>query len=114
VSVIKFEEIKAGAVQRDDAILTIEVGEKELPIGGHTFELQVTDDSGNPSAPQQVMVIVADTEAPTAVVTVLDEKGLPVTANNPVRYARNFTLDASRSFDLGGGRIVSYRWRLLD
>jgi hypothetical protein len=38
-----------------------------LPLGRHTFRLVVVDDSGNTSIPDDVIVIVADTENPTAV-----------------------------------------------
>ena len=40
--------------------------ERPLKLGRHRFRLIVVDDSGNKSVPDEVDVIVADTEAPTA------------------------------------------------
>lgn len=74
-----------------------------LTIGRHRFRLIVVDDSGNPSAPDEADVIVADTTAPTAVL------GAPGT----VAFATSFNLDGRRSFDAGGGKIVQYRWTYL-
>ena len=44
--------------------------DKPLPIGRQRFQLIVTDNSGNTSKPDEVEVIVADQDAPTAVLTV--------------------------------------------
>lgn len=72
-----------------------------LPLGQHTVQLVVVDDSGNQSSPDALLVTVVqpDTERPTAV---LDAPGT-------VAFGVPFTLDGSRSFDVGG-RIVEYRW----
>ena len=77
--------------------------ESALPVGRHRFRLIVTDDSGNASRPDEVDVIVADQDAPTAVL------------NGPriVASGRSFELNGSRSFDAGGGRIASYTWTYL-
>jgi len=74
-----------------------------LAIGRHRFRLIVVDDAGNVSQPDEVDVIVADQEAPTAVL------GAPPT----VALGASFPLDGRRSFDIGGGRIVTYRWTYL-
>jgi hypothetical protein len=74
-----------------------------LALGRHTFRLVVVDDSGNVSIPDDVVVIVADTENPTAVLN----------APRSVGLGRSFNLDGSRSFDAGGGRIVTYLWTYL-
>jgi hypothetical protein len=50
-----------------------------------------------------VIVIVADTENPTAVLA----------APRSVASATSFNLDGSRSFDAGGGRVVTYLWTYL-
>jgi hypothetical protein len=74
-----------------------------LPLGRHTFRLVVVDDSGNTSIPDDVIVIVADTENPTAVLN----------APRSVNFATSFNLDGSRSFDAGGGRVVTYLWTYM-
>lgn len=74
-----------------------------LNLGRHRFRLIVVDDSGNVSAPDEVVVIVADTEAPTAVLR----------APTTVGFGTSFDLDGRRSVDAGGGRIVRYRWTYL-
>lgn len=74
-----------------------------LALGRHTFRLVVTDDSGNSSVPDEVIVIVADTSAPTAVLT----------APRIVDSGKSFMLDGSRSFDAGGGKVVRYVWTYL-
>lgn len=85
---------------------TVEVtvsANRPLSVGRHTFQLIVVDDSGNISAPDQVVVIVADQQAPTAVIS----------APELVPSGRSFTLDGRRSFDVGGGSIASFRWTLV-
>jgi len=52
--------------------------------GRHRFRLIVIDDSGNKSAPDEVLVLVADQENPTAVLS----------APSPVPFGKSFTLDA--------------------
>ena len=74
-----------------------------LNLGRHRFRLIVVDDSGNVTTPDEVVVIVADSEAPTAVIRA------PAT----VAFGSSFDLDGRRSVDAGGGRIVRYRWTYL-
>ena len=74
-----------------------------LPLGRHTFRLVVVDDSGNTSVPDEVVVIVADQENPTAVLSAPRTAGL----------GQSFTLNGERSFDAGGGRITTYLWTYL-
>jgi hypothetical protein len=74
-----------------------------LPLGRHRFRLIVVDDSGNVSQPDELDVIVADQEAPTAVLA----------APGTVAFGASFPLDGRRSVDAGGGRIVNYRWTYL-
>jgi hypothetical protein len=91
-------------VQTD--VPTIEVtidATSALPIGRHRFRLVVVDDSGNVSAPDEADVIVADTQAPTAVLAV----------PGSVAFATSFNLDGRKSFDAGGGKIVQFRWTYL-
>lgn len=74
-----------------------------LPLGRHRYRLVVVDDSGNTSVPDEVVVIVADADAPTAVL------GAP----SSVPVGNSFELDGRRSFDSGGGRIVRFVWTYL-
>ena len=85
---------------------TIEVTvnpDSPLPLGRHRFRLIVVDDSGNRSAADEVEMIIADQNAPTAVLNV------PRVA----AFGTSFNLDGSRSFDAGGGRVVQYVWTYL-
>ena len=74
--------------------------DKRLPIGRQLFRLVVVDDAGNVSQPDQVEVIVADQDAPTAVLKVPKVVGA----------GKSFNLDGSASFDVGGGKVVKYIW----
>lgn len=76
---------------------------KPLAIGRHRFRLVVVDDSGNVSKADEVEVIVADQEAPTAVLN----------APSTVASGASFKLDGSKSFDVGGGAIAKYVWTYL-
>lgn len=70
--------------------------------GKYTFQLTVTDDSGNASTPTTASVIVQDVVAPTAVLDLPSQ----VIAGQPV------VLDGRRSSDIGG-RVVRYSWSNL-
>ena len=74
-----------------------------LPLGRQRFRLVVLDEAGNKSAPDEVEVLIADQDAPTAVLT----------APRIAGFGRSFNLSAERSFDAGGGRIVRYVWTYL-
>jgi len=69
--------------------------DKPLPLGRQRFQLIVTDNSGNSSKPDVVEVIVADQDAPTAVLTVRHRR----------RQDREVRMDLSRSFN--GHRLRS-------
>ncbi|MBE9063957.1 hypothetical protein [cf. Phormidesmis sp. LEGE 11477] len=77
--------------------------ENPLPVGQARFRLIVVDDAGNESAADEVNVVIRDSERPTAV---LD-------APERVNFRDSFTLSGERSSDVGG-RIVSYRWELVN
>jgi hypothetical protein len=74
-----------------------------LALGRHRFRLIVLDDSGNRSAPDEVDVIVADQEAPTAVLR----------APSTVAFGSSFNLDGRASVDAGGGQLVRFVWTYL-
>lgn len=85
---------------------TIEVTvntDKPLALGRHRFRLIVVDDAGNKSVGDEVVVIVADQEAPTAVLR----------APGIVGFGKSFDLDGRASFDVGGGKVVRYVWTYL-
>lgn len=74
-----------------------------MAIGRHRFRLVVVDDSGNVSKADEVEVIVADQSAPTAVLN----------APRIAATGASFNLDGSKSFDVGGGKVVKYVWTYL-
>ena len=76
---------------------------RPMPIGRQRFRLIVVDDAGNKSVPDEVTMIIADQDAPTAVLR----------APRIAPSGRSFDLDGSASFDAGGGRIVQYVWTYL-
>lgn len=85
---------------------TIEVtvsANNPLRLGRHRFQLVVVDDSGNQSTPDSVEVRVIDTQNPTAVLT----------APASIAFNNSFTLSGEDSSDVGGGRVVRYRWTYL-
>jgi len=85
---------------------TIEVTvnpDKPMPLGRQTFRLVVVDDSGNLSKPDEVIVIVADQDAPTAVLR----------APKVTPFGKSFALDGSASFDAGGGKVVKWVWTYM-
>jgi hypothetical protein len=76
--------------ESDQAVIVVEVDPaKPLARGRHLFRLEVTDDSGNVSQPDQVVVIVADRD-----------------------IGKEFRLSGEKSFDIGGS-IKSYRFTYL-
>ena len=91
-------------VKTDTPIVEVTLSvDKPLPLGRHTFRLVVVDDSGNSSIPDEVVVIVADTTNPTAVLN----------APRSVAFGNSFNLNGSKSFDAGGGRVVTYLWTYM-
>ena len=85
---------------------TIEVTvtpDRPVPLGRQLFRLVVVDDAGNVSKADQVEVIIADQDAPTAVL-----RAPKVTA-----FGQSFTIDGSASFDAGGGKVVKWIWTYL-
>lgn len=84
-----------------------------LSLGANRFRLVVVDDSGNESEPTFLDVVVRDTGRPTAVLDFVDANGRRI--DPPVVAAgASFTLSGARSSDTGGGRVVEYRFTLVD
>lgn len=91
------------SVDASDPLLTIEADANgPLRTGAHTFQLVVTDDSGNVSSPATVRIIVADDQAPTAVID----------APGRVGIGQDFSLSGERSIDIGG-QLTKYVWTLI-
>jgi hypothetical protein len=95
--------VNTDVVTREPTVEVTLSPDRPLRLGRHTFRLIVIDDSGNKSIPDDVVVIVADQQNPTAVL------GAP----RVVALGASFPLDGSRSFDVGGGRVVEYVWTYL-
>lgn len=94
------QEISAAA---PDSLLSITVNEQNpLPTGVYEFQLVVTDDSGNNSNPTTVRIVIADDQAPTAVIDAPDRVG----------FAKDFALSGKRSVDVGG-RLTKFIWTLI-
>ena len=90
--------------ETDKPIVTVDVDpSRPLSRGRHVFELTVVDDSGNVSAGDRLVVIVADRERPTAVL-----QGPSI-----VDVGKSFDLNGARSFDAGGGTVKTYRFTYL-
>jgi hypothetical protein len=77
--------------------------ERPLALERQRFRLIVVDSGGLRSQPDEIVVIVADQDAPTAVL-----RGPRITG-----FGSSFDLDGSASQDTGGGRIVQYVWTYL-
>lgn len=91
-------------VTTDQPLVEVTISpDQPLPLGRHRFRLIVVDDSGNKSAPDEVELIVADQSAPTAVL------GVP----RVVALGASFNMDGSKSFDVGGGKVVQWLWTYL-
>ncbi len=87
-----------------DSMLVITIDpNKPLPVGTHIFQLEVEDDAGNRSQPQQVSIVIFDDQAPTAILK----------APPQVSFGKPFTLSGEESFDAGGGRIQRFIWTLV-
>jgi hypothetical protein len=95
------EPIEAAA---PDVTLTIVIDPTNpMKVGSYTFQLEVMDDSGNRSKPVQARLFIADTQAPTAIIS----------APRSVPFASDFTLSGAESTDVGGGTIARYIWTLI-
>jgi hypothetical protein len=95
--------INADVVTEEPKVEVTVSPDRPMALGRQRFRLIVVDDAGNKSAPDEVVVIVADQDAPTAVV-----RGPRIAG-----FGRSFDLDGSASFDSGGGRLVQYVWTYL-
>jgi hypothetical protein len=93
-------------IKTDAATIEVTVDPtKPLPLGRHKFRLVVVDNANpaNTSTPDEVEVLIADQEKPTAVLS----------APKIVPLGKSFPLDGTKSFDAGGGQIQTYIWTYL-
>lgn len=91
------------AAASPDSLLSISVDDQNpLRVGVYEFQLVVADDAGNNSQPSVVRIVVADDQAPTAVIDAPDRVG----------FATDFTLSGKRSVDIGG-QITRFTWTLI-
>ncbi|MDH5666844.1 MAG: hypothetical protein OEY86_02385 [Nitrospira sp.] len=92
-------------IETAESVISVDATpDRPLPVGRHTFQLEVVDDSGNRSDPDRVVVIVRDETNPTAV---LD-------APKTVGFGLSFPLSGKQSSDPPPGKIVRYIWTLVD
>jgi hypothetical protein len=92
-------------IETAEARIEVEVSESNpLRPGRHRFRLVVFDDSSNASAPDEVSIIVRDSENPTAVLDAPQE----------VKFGESFVLLGDRSSDVGGGSVVRYVWTRVE
>ena len=100
-------------VAQADAVVTVETSRANpFPIGANRFQLVVVDDDGNLSDPTFIDVIVQDPKIPTAVLDVVNSDGKRV--DPTVMQGANFILSGARSTDVDPGKIVEYRFTLID
>ncbi|GAA4049466.1 hypothetical protein [Parerythrobacter jejuensis] len=105
--------IKNKPVTQVQPIVKVELGPNDqLPLGASRFELVVTDDAGNESEPASIEVVVLDAAKPTAVLDVVDGNGKRVEPR--IRQGQGFNLSGARSSDKGDGKVVKYRFTLVD
>lgn len=106
MATVKSNELKVNTpveVPAPDSQLIIVVGDRPLPIGAYTFQLEVVDDQGNRSQPVTKTLFVVDREAPNAIIS----------APREVPFNAEFTLSGKESRDVGGGQIKAFIWTLI-
>lgn len=103
--------LETSKVETTDSQLVIQMPEKKLAVGKHSFNLTVEDDSGNSSTPALITVIVVDSTAPTAVLDVHDEQGRLI-SDGRVSFGSGFMLNGKRSADIGG-TLAKFIWEVV-
>lgn len=100
-------------VSQPDAVVKVEIARGEpLPIGANRFRLTVVDDDGVESEPTFLEVIVQAPEAPTAVLDLVDDNRGRLDPTVP--FGKGFILSGERSSDVPPGKVVEYRFTLVD
>lgn len=86
---------------------------KPMKVGKYVFRLVVTDDAGNDSDPQDIIISVLDKDRPTAVITLINAQGERInTPSVEIPFGQKFMLTGDKSTDIGGN-VVKYQWTLL-
>jgi hypothetical protein len=100
-------------VQREPLVRVDVSATAPLPLGANRFRLVVVDDAGNESEPAFLEVVVRDAQRPTAVLDLVDANGRRI---DPavVRQGESFLLSGARSSDVAPGRVVEFRFTLVD
>jgi len=100
-------------VVQSDPVVKVEVSRTDqLPVGPNRFRLVVVDNEGNESEPTFLEVIVQAPQVPTAVLDMVDDNQRRI---DPVVPAgRGFTLSGARSTDVPPGKVVEWRFTLVD
>ena len=114
MTTINLDELLAAPnkeVTTNDAALTVKMGTNKLALGAHRLQLTVVDDSGN-SGSTVISIVVYETGAPIAVLTIKNAQGVEIT-DGRLLLGADFILDGAKSADTGGGKIVKYIWQLV-
>jgi hypothetical protein len=99
-------------IAQKESLIQVEVSaDKPLPLGLNRFQLIVVDDSNNVSVAATIDVMIKDTTAPTAGLSVVNADGKKIDPVIP--FGQSFFLSGAQSTDAGGGKIVEYRFTLL-
>lgn len=86
---------------------------RALAAGRHVFQLVVTDNAGNVSAPASIAVVVKDRSKPTAEIDFVRDDGTRVYDHAiVVPFGKPFRLTGERSSDANGS-VKTWRWTLL-
>ena len=99
-------------VQREPVVKVDVSAAAPLPLGANRFRLVVIDDAGNESEPTFLEVVVRDAQKPTAVLDMVDANGRRV--DPVVRQGEGFVLSGARSTDVAPGKVVEFRFTLVD
>ena len=100
-------------VNQPDPVVKVEVARgSPLPIGANRFRLTVVDDDGVESEPTFLEVIVQAPAAPTAVLDMVDDNQRRI--DPVVPFGKGFILSGGRSSDVDPGKVVEYRFTLVD
>ncbi len=105
-------KLNAPVVQRDPVVKVDVSAAAPLPLGANRFRLVVVDDAGNESDPTFLDVVVRDAQKPTAVLDMVDANGKRIDAVVP--EGTGFILSGARSADVAPGKVVEYRFTLVD
>ncbi len=105
-------KLNTPVVQKDPVVKVDVTATAPLPLGANRFRLVVVDDAGNESDPTFLDVVVRDTQKPTAVLDMVNADGKRI--DPVVARGESFILSGARSSDVAPGKVVEYRFTLVD